>query len=185
VRDVLARPDARVLDICCGTGDLTMALRRGGAAMVMGSDFCHPMLVEARRKTAVPLFEADALHLPLRDGALDLMTVAFGFRNLANYDAGLREMRRVLRPGGVAAILEFSQPRNALFAAAYNFYSRRILPVIGGMLTGAGDAYRYLPASIEKFPSAEELAAAMRAAGFEGVTYEYLTGGTVALHVGR
>jgi demethylmenaquinone methyltransferase/2-methoxy-6-polyprenyl-1,4-benzoquinol methylase len=185
VRDVLARPDARVLDVCCGTGDLTMALRRGGAAMVMGSDFCHPMLVEARRKTAVPLFEADALHLPLRDGSLDLITVAFGFRNLANYDAGLREMRRVLRPGGVAAILEFSQPRNTLFAAAYNLYSRRILPVIGGMLTGAGDAYRYLPASIEKFPGAAELAAAMRRAGFESVTYEQLTGGTVALHVGR
>jgi demethylmenaquinone methyltransferase/2-methoxy-6-polyprenyl-1,4-benzoquinol methylase len=185
VRDVLARPDARVLDICCGTGDLTMALGRGGAARVIGSDFCHPMLVEARRKTAAPLFEADALRLPLRDGSLDLVTVAFGFRNLANYEAGLREMRRVLRPGGVAAILEFSQPRNGLFAALYNFYSRRVLPVIGGMLTGAGDAYRYLPASIEKFPDAEALAAAMRTAGFDTVSYEYLTGGSVALHIGR
>jgi demethylmenaquinone methyltransferase / 2-methoxy-6-polyprenyl-1,4-benzoquinol methylase len=189
VRDVLARPGARALDICCGTGDLTIALRRGGPAMVMGSDFCHPMLVEARRKVGqalspANLFESDALHLPLRDASLDLITVAFGFRNLANYDAGLREMRRVLRPGGVAAILEFSQPRNTLFAALYNFYSRRVLPVIGGMLTGAGDAYRYLPASIEKFPTADELAAAMRAAGFETVRYERLTGGTVALHLG-
>jgi demethylmenaquinone methyltransferase/2-methoxy-6-polyprenyl-1,4-benzoquinol methylase len=184
VRDVLNRPDARVLDICCGTGDLTIALRRGGTATVMGSDFCHPMLVEARRKTPAPLFESDALQLPLRDSSLDLITVAFGFRNLADYDAGLREMRRVLRPGGVAAILEFSQPRNTLFAAFYNFYSRRVLPVIGGLLTGAADAYRYLPASIEKFPSAEDLATAMRAAGFENVTYEYLTGGSVALHLG-
>jgi demethylmenaquinone methyltransferase/2-methoxy-6-polyprenyl-1,4-benzoquinol methylase len=184
VRDVLARPGARALDICCGTGDLTMALRRGGPATVMGSDFCHPMLVEARRKTPALLFESDALRLPLRDGSLDLITVAFGFRNLANYEAGLREMRRVLRPGGVAAILEFSQPRNTVFAALYNFYSRRVLPAIGGMLTGAGDAYRYLPASIEKFPTAEELAAGMRAAGFASVRYEYLTGGTVALHLG-
>ena len=184
VREVLNRPGARVLDICCGTADLTMALQRGGPAAVMGSDFCHPMLVEARRKTEAPLFESDALRLPLRDGSLDLITVAFGFRNLANYEAGLREMRRVLRPRGVVAILEFSQPRNTVFAAVYNFYSRRVLPVIGGMLTGASDAYRYLPASIEKFPNAEELAAAMRKAGFEPVGYEYLTGGTVALHVG-
>jgi demethylmenaquinone methyltransferase/2-methoxy-6-polyprenyl-1,4-benzoquinol methylase len=142
------------------------------------------MLVEARRKTPTALFESDALHLPLRDASLDLVTVAFGFRNLANYEAGLQEMRRVLRPGGVAAILEFSQPRNTVFAALYNFYSRRVLPVIGGVLTGVGDAYRYLPASIEKFPSAEELAAAMRAAQFELVNYEYLTGGSVALHLG-
>ena len=184
VRDVLNRPGARVVDICCGTGDLTMALRRGGPAIVLGSDFCHPMLVEARRKTLAPLFESDALHLPLRDDSLDLITVAFGFRNLTNYEAGLREMQRVLGPGGVAAILEFSQPRNTVFAAVYNFYSRRVLPVIGGMLTGAGDAYRYLPESIQKFPSAEELAEAMRAAGFEKVTYEYLTGGSVALHLG-
>lgn len=184
VRHVLERPGARVLDVCCGTGDLTMALQRGGGALVIGSDFCHPMLVEARRKTAAPLFEADAMRLPVRDASLDLMTVAFGFRNLANYETGLREMRRVLRPGGVAAILEFSQPRNTLFAAAYHFYSRRVLPVIGGWLTGAGDAYRYLPASIAKFPDAEELAAGMRRAGFADVSYEYLTGGTVALHLG-
>jgi demethylmenaquinone methyltransferase/2-methoxy-6-polyprenyl-1,4-benzoquinol methylase len=184
VREILGRPGARVLDVCCGTGDLTIALQTPGAT-VMGSDFCHPMLVEARRKTRAPLFEADALRLPLRDASLDLLTVAFGFRNLANYEAGLREMRRVLRPGGMAAILEFSQPRNAAFAALYNFYSRRILPAIGGWLTGAGDAYRYLPASIEKFPAAGQLADAMRTAGFERVSYEYLTGGTVALHLGR
>ncbi len=187
VRPVLERPGARVLDICCGTGDLTAALRRAApGALVMGSDFCRPMLVAARQKLpAAPLFEGDALRLPVRDGALDLITVAFGFRNLANYQAGLREMRRVLKPGGMAAILEFSQPRNTVFAALYNFYSRRVLPVIGGMLTGAGDAYRYLPESIGKFPTAADLATQMGKAGFEDVQYEYLTGGSVALHLGR
>src|SRR6185436_731295 len=128
----------------------------------LGSDFCHPMLVAAQSK--IPggvLFESDALQLPLRDASLDLVTVAFGFRNLTDYDAGLREMRRVLRPGGVAAILEFSQPRNSLFAMVYQFYSRRILPVLGGLITGAPHAYRYLPESIRKFPDAPELADAM------------------------
>jgi demethylmenaquinone methyltransferase/2-methoxy-6-polyprenyl-1,4-benzoquinol methylase len=185
VRSILARPEARVLDICCGTGDLALALRNGGRARVLASDFCHPMLEAASKK--IPggvLFESDALRLPVRDASLDLITVAFGFRNLTDYDAGLREMRRVLRPGAVAAILEFSQPRNTLFAAVYNFYSRRILPWLGGMITGAPDAYRYLPESISKFPDAPELAEAMRRAGFTRVTFEYLTGGSVALHLG-
>ncbi len=185
VRHILDRPGARVLDICCGTGDLAIALQKRSRARVLASDFCHPMLVGARRK--IPggvLFESDALRLPVRDGSLDLITVAFGFRNLANYGAGLREMRRALRPGGVAAILEFSQPRNSLFAAIYHFYSRRILPRIGALLTGAGDAYRYLPASIQKFPDAPDLAEQMRQAGFADVSFEYLTGGSVALHLG-
>jgi demethylmenaquinone methyltransferase/2-methoxy-6-polyprenyl-1,4-benzoquinol methylase len=185
VRHILERPDARVLDTCCGTGDLMIALANGGRATVFGSDFCHPMLAAARRKApGARLFEADALHLPVASGTLDLITVAFGFRNLANYEDGLREMRRVLRPGGMAAILEFSQPQNALFAAIYYFYSRRILPWIGGMLTGTRDAYRYLPESIQKFPTAGELAGMMRTAGFGEVRYEYLTGGAVALHTG-
>jgi demethylmenaquinone methyltransferase/2-methoxy-6-polyprenyl-1,4-benzoquinol methylase len=189
VRSVLARPDARVLDICCGTGDLVLALERERRATVLGSDFCHPMLVAARqkierRRARAVLFEADALRLPMRDASLDLITIAFGFRNLANYDAGLVEMRRMLRPGGMAAILEFSQPRNRAFAALYHFYSRRILPLIGGALTGSRDAYQYLPESVRKFPTAPELAEAMRRTGFEQVSYEYLTGGAVALHVG-
>jgi demethylmenaquinone methyltransferase/2-methoxy-6-polyprenyl-1,4-benzoquinol methylase len=185
VRAVLDRPGARVLDICCGTGDLAIALRKGGSAHVLASDFCHPMLQAASKK--IPggvLFESDALRLPVRDASLDLVTVAFGFRNLTDNDAGLREMRRVLRPGGVAAILEFSQPRNSLFAAVYGFYSRRVLPWIGGLITGAPDAYRYLPESIRKFPDAPELADAMRRAGFSSVSFEYLTGGSVALHLG-
>jgi demethylmenaquinone methyltransferase / 2-methoxy-6-polyprenyl-1,4-benzoquinol methylase len=191
VRPVLERPGARVLDICCGTGDLVLALaKRAGATGVLGSDFCHPMLVAAgekiaRRHANARLFESDALHLPLADATLDLLTVAFGFRNLANYDDGLREIRRVLRPGGVAAILEFSQPPNAAFAAFYNFYSRRLLPKIGGLVTGSPDAYTYLPESVRKFPSAPELAEAMRQAGFKEVRFERLTGGIVALHLGE
>jgi len=190
VRHILDDPAARVLDICCGTGDLVLALERARRAPVLGSDFCHPMLVAAREKVdraraRAPLFEADALRLPLPDASLNLITVAFGFRNLANYEAGLREMRRVLRPGGMAAILEFSQPPNPAFAALYNFYSRHILPIIGGEVSGNPDAYRYLPESVRKFPSAGELANQMRSAGFGNVSYEFLTGGIVALHLGQ
>ncbi len=187
VREVLARPEARVLDLCCGTGDLLRACarRRPAGAAVMGSDFCHPMLLAARAKVAAAWFEADALRLPLKDASLDLVAVAFGFRNLANYEDGLGEMRRVLRKGGTAAILEFSQPPNALFGALYNFYSRRVLPAIGGAISGSPDAYAYLPESVSRFPSAEKLAGMMRAAGFGEVRFERLTGGIVALHLGR
>jgi demethylmenaquinone methyltransferase/2-methoxy-6-polyprenyl-1,4-benzoquinol methylase len=139
----------------------------------------------ARRHFHSRVFESDALLIPVRDGSLDLVTVAFGFRNLANYARGLEEMRRVLRPGGMAAILEFSQPANPVFARLYNFYSRRILPAIGGALSGSKDAYAYLPESVRKFPSATELAAQMRQAGFGQVTFERLTGGTVCLHLGE
>jgi demethylmenaquinone methyltransferase/2-methoxy-6-polyprenyl-1,4-benzoquinol methylase len=193
VRHILERPGARVLDICCGTGDLVLALEKrssGSASAVLGSDFCHPMLIAAgekiaRRRANARLFESDALRLPLSDASLDLLTVAFGFRNLANYDGGLREIYRVLRPGGMAAILEFSQPPNAAFAALYNFYSRRLLPGIGGLLTGSQDAYTYLPESVRKFPSAPELAEDMRRVGFMQVRFERLTGGIVALHLGE
>jgi len=189
LRPILNRPDARVLDICCGTGDLALALARRGRAKIFGSDFCHPMLQTAgrkagRRRAALPLFEADALHLPVTDRAFDAVTVAFGFRNLANYAAGLVEMRRILRPGGVAAILEFSEPPSPAFAALYHFYSRRLLPLIGGAVSGNRDAYTYLPESVRRFPRAGELAEQMRGAGFAEVRYEYLTGGIVALHLG-
>jgi demethylmenaquinone methyltransferase / 2-methoxy-6-polyprenyl-1,4-benzoquinol methylase len=188
-REILLHPEARVLDICCGTGDLVLELAREGRP-VFGSDFCHPMLVAAhgkiaRRRAPAVLFESDALRLPLRDGSLNLLTVAFGFRNLANYESGLSEMRRVLRPGGMAAILEFSQPPNAAFAALYNFYARRILPLVGGAISGSRGPYTYLPESVRKFPAAPELAAMMQRSGFQDVSFEYLTGGIVALHLGR
>lgn len=189
VRQILERPDARALDLCCGTGDLLLALQAQSTRPVMGSDFCHPMLTSAqekisRRKRSCPLFEADALALPLPDRSLDLVTVAFGFRNLADYQSGLSEMHRVLKPSGVAAILEFSQPGNTAFGKLYGFYSRRVLPVIGAALSGSRDAYAYLPESIERFPSADDLAARMRTAGFGAVEFFRMTGGTVALHLG-
>jgi demethylmenaquinone methyltransferase/2-methoxy-6-polyprenyl-1,4-benzoquinol methylase len=186
VREVLNRPEARAVDLCCGTGDLTLALQRGGRATVFGSDFCHPMLTAARKKShsADRWFEADALRLPVSNASFDLVTAAFGFRNLANYDEGLAEMRRILRPGGVAAILEFSQPPNRAFAAVYGWYSKHVLPRIGGALSGSPEAYAYLPESVGKFPGMEQLAAQMRAAGFQDVRYERMTFGIVALHLG-
>lgn len=190
VRNVLRAPDAKALDLCCGTGDLLLALEADRGGPLWGSDFCHPMLTGAaeklhRRGFRSRVFESDALQIPVRDGSFDLVTVAFGFRNLANYRRGLEEMRRVLRPDGVVAILEFSQPPNALFAALYNLYSRRVLPALGGAISGSKDAYSYLPESVRKFPSADELAGNMRQAGFTNVTFERMTGGIVCLHLGR
>ena len=190
VREVSRRPGSIVVDLCCGTGDLALALEADRGRPVFASDFCHPMLTAARSKVASrhcgsKLFEADALNLPLADGSADLVTVAFGFRNLVNYQAGLLEMRRLLRPGGMAAILEFTQPPNAAFRAVYNWYSTKILPVIGAAISGSKDAYTYLPESVRKFPAAPELADAMRTAGYREVRFHYLTGGIVALHIGR
>jgi demethylmenaquinone methyltransferase/2-methoxy-6-polyprenyl-1,4-benzoquinol methylase len=187
VKPILNRPDARVIDLCCGTGDLTLAFANASRASVFGSDFCHPMLTAARSKSPGRdrWFEADALRLPVADASVDLVSAAFGFRNLANYDQGLREMRRVLRPGGMAAILEFSKPPNPLFASLYGFYSARVLPRIGGMISGSRDAYKYLPESVRKFPGAEELADQMRAAGFVEARFERMTFGIVALHTAR
>ncbi len=191
VAEVLARPDAKVLDLCCGTGDVLLSLEaRQSGATVLGSDFCHPMLLEAQRKITAarlrsPLFEADALALPLAPESLDLITVAFGFRNLTSYRRGLSELERVLKPGGVLAVLEFSQPINRLFGALYGFFSTRVLPFVGGLISGSREAYSYLPESIRKFPGAEELARQMRDAGFSSVEFERLTFGAVALHLGR
>ena len=195
VSEILDRPDAQILDLCCGTGDVLLALERRrinlhGCRPVLASDFCHPMLVEARRKIQrrgfrSPVFEADALSIPLADASLDLITVAFGFRNLANYQRGLEEMLRVLKPGGVAVILEFSQPTNPVFRTLYGFFSTSVLPRVGGMVSGSPDAYSYLPESIRKFPAAEQLAQEIRQAGYSQVKFERMTGGAVALHIGH
>jgi demethylmenaquinone methyltransferase / 2-methoxy-6-polyprenyl-1,4-benzoquinol methylase len=189
VSEILDRPDAQVLDLCCGTGDVALALEARARRPLLASDFCHPMLVEARRKIGTqgfrtPVVEADALALPLAGDSLDLITVAFGFRNLTNYQSGLQEMLRVLKPGGVAAILEFSQPPNATFRALYGFFSTSVLPRIGGLVSGSPEAYSYLPESIRKFPGAEQLTQEMRGAGFSRVEFERMTGGAVALHIG-
>ncbi len=194
VRDVLMRPESRVLDLACGTGDLLIALEREvgerAGRRLIGSDFCHPMLTGAaakleRGRLRSVLLESDALALPFSDASLDLITIAFGYRNLANYRAGLVEMRRVLRPGGALAILEFTQPPNPAFAAIYNWYSQRVLPILGGAISGSPEAYRYLPESVGKFPDASGLAALMSQAGFARVEWEYLTFGIAALHIGR
>jgi demethylmenaquinone methyltransferase / 2-methoxy-6-polyprenyl-1,4-benzoquinol methylase len=189
VREALQKPGARVMDLCCGTGDLVIALEAARGGPVFGSDFCHPMLEAARVKLArkgfrSTLIEADAMRLPVADRSLDLITVAFGFRNLSNYRKGLEEMVRVLRPSGVAAILEFSQPRNRAFAALYGFYSRHVLPRVGGALSGSRNAYEYLPESVRKFPGPEQLVREMKDAGFAEARFERMTGGIVTLHVG-
>jgi demethylmenaquinone methyltransferase/2-methoxy-6-polyprenyl-1,4-benzoquinol methylase len=187
---VLRRPDARVLDLCCGTGDVMLDFAALSAAPVMGADFCHEMLVAAAAKVArtgrgALLFEADALDLPLAGSSLDAISIAFGFRNLANYTSGLREFHRVLKPDGVLAILEFSHPRALLMRASYGFYSRVVLPLIGALISGSREAYAYLPDSIGKFPAPEQLCGMIEAAGFTAVSFDYLTGGIAALHVAR
>jgi demethylmenaquinone methyltransferase/2-methoxy-6-polyprenyl-1,4-benzoquinol methylase len=188
----LADPDAAVLDICCGTGDMTMALlklRPQGARPILAADFARGMLSRAARKfdarrngapSAVPI-EADALHLPLRSGSLDLIVTAFGFRNLANYEAGLREFNRVLKPGGQLGILEFSEP-GGLLGKAYAVYFRRILPAIGRAICGKAGAYSYLPASVGNFPPPEEMLAMMRAAGYSQCAWQPYTFGIAGLY---
>lgn len=189
VQPILMRPDARVLDLCCGTGDVLLDLQSVARNTVLGADFCHPMLVAAAGKArahgfASPFFEADALQLPLRANSLDAITIAFGFRNLANYRAGLAEFRRVLKPGGILAILEFSHPPGSFMRHAYGFYSQAVLPLIGSLISGSREAYAYLPASVAKFPRAEELRVMFEEGGFANAQFALLTGGIAALHTG-
>jgi demethylmenaquinone methyltransferase / 2-methoxy-6-polyprenyl-1,4-benzoquinol methylase len=194
-RDVLQRPEARVLDLCCGTGDLALILAEeagAGGAKIFGADFVHPMLLRARGKAekparvAQPVFlEADALALPFAGERFDLLTAAFGFRNLANYAAGLAEMRRILRPGGAAAILEFAEPRGALLSRLYHLYFHRVLPRIGGLISGDSQAYGYLPASVARYPDPEAVTALLGGAGFSGIQCERWMGGLVTLHTAR
>lgn len=189
LRPTLQRPNAMVLDLCCGTGDVLIDLAGAATARVFGADFCHPMLVSAKTKLAQRgfeglLIEGDALQLPVADGLFDAIAISFGFRNLANYSAGLREFHRVLKDGGVLAILEFSHPPGTLMRAAYGFYSRVFMPMVGAAVSGSQQAYSYLPDSVRKFPRAPELQQMMEAAGFSGTRFELLTGGIAALHIG-
>jgi demethylmenaquinone methyltransferase/2-methoxy-6-polyprenyl-1,4-benzoquinol methylase len=188
---VLHDANARALDLCCGTGDLAFAFRREAptGAQILGSDFVPEMLVRARAKAAVAgaaveFIEADALRLPFADGSFDLVSCAFGFRNLANYERGLREIIRVLKPGGAAGILEFAEPPGKIFGALYRFYFRHVLPLLGGMISGNASAYTYLPSSVSKFPPPEELKVQFERAGFVDVRFERWTGGIVTLHTG-
>jgi demethylmenaquinone methyltransferase/2-methoxy-6-polyprenyl-1,4-benzoquinol methylase len=176
------RPGDRVLDACCGTGDLAVACARAGGRVV-GVDFSEPMLARARRKSAaVEWVRADVLALPFADGGFDAATVGFGIRNVADLDAGLRELRRVLRPGARLAVLEITRPRGPL-SLFYRVWFDAVVPLLGKLLPG-GSAYTYLPASVRRFPAPDELAATMTAAGFRDVRFRLFGGGIVALHVG-
>jgi len=195
LQPILDRPDALVLDLCCGTGDLAFALARAAKARIVGADFAHPMLVRAREKsvalasspnhrspTPMLFFEADAVRLPFAGASFDLVTSAFGFRNLANYEAGLREIQRVLKPGGAIAILEFTEPPDGLLGDFYRWYFCKVLPKVGGIISGDRSAYTYLPKSVARFFRPPELAALMSAVGYQSVDYRAWTFGTVALH---
>jgi demethylmenaquinone methyltransferase/2-methoxy-6-polyprenyl-1,4-benzoquinol methylase len=188
-RQILRRGDAHVLDLCCGTGDMAFALRKqGSAAKITGADFSHAMLTRASAKTTdrapVTWIEADALRLPFPDDSFDLITSAFGFRNLADYDAGLCEILRVLKPGAEFAMLECSKPKG-LFGKVYDVYFEGVVPRVGTLISGVKDAYAYLPASVERFPAPPEMLARMRSAGFKEVSWTPYTFGIAGLFRGR
>ncbi len=186
---VLSRPDATILDICCGTGDMTMALLRHrpkNGKPILAADFAHQMLVRGKTKFEgrnVIAIEADALQLPLPSSSVDLITTAFGFRNLANYQAGLQGFHRALRPGGQLGILDFSEP-GGLLGKLYAFYFRRILPAIGSRISGTAAPYVYLPASVHRFPQPNEMLEQMRNAGFSEVSWQPYSFGIAGLYRG-
>jgi demethylmenaquinone methyltransferase / 2-methoxy-6-polyprenyl-1,4-benzoquinol methylase len=187
IRERLSSSSPRILDVACGTGDLALTLFEITGAGVVGTDFCRPMLDIAAGKTSgrIRYVEGDALNLPFRDGTFDVVTIAFGLRNLSNVESGLAELSRVLKPGGWVAVLEFSRPANAILRPLFNVYFRRVLPWIGGVVSGSTHAYVYLPASVKKFPDQSQLSLLMERAGFDQVQFENLTGGIAALHMGR
>lgn len=199
-RHILRRPEARVLDVCCGTGDLTLALDRARASLlanagsqrrpITGSDFVEDMLERAREKAqtrarVATFVAADALKLPFPGASFDLLTTAFGFRNLANYQSGLQEFARVLKPGAELGILEFTEPGSGPLAGVFRFYFRSILPRIGGIISGNHEAYAYLPGSVAKFPSPEALAALIARTGFGEIRISSWNFGSVTLHTAR
>jgi demethylmenaquinone methyltransferase / 2-methoxy-6-polyprenyl-1,4-benzoquinol methylase len=175
-------PGDRVLDACCGTGDLAVECERRGGRVV-GLDFSEPMLARARKKSgAIEWVQGDALALPFGDGAFDAATVGFGVRNLADLEGGLRELARILRPGGKLAVLEITRPRG-LLKPFFRLWFDVLVPLAGRVLPG-GKAYTYLPASVRRFPGPDDLSALLERAGFEDVRYRLLGGGSVALHIG-
>jgi demethylmenaquinone methyltransferase/2-methoxy-6-polyprenyl-1,4-benzoquinol methylase len=187
---ILRRGDARVLDLCCGTGDMTLALRKvAGVAggQIIALDFAHPMLTRAVEKAAgkrVAVIEADALRLPLPDQSFDLATSAFGFRNLANYDQGLREIHRVLKPGGEVGILDFGEP-DGIIGKLYRIYFHHVLPKVGTVISGVRGPYAYLPASVERFPGHQVMLERMALNGFTQAGWMPYTYGVAGLYQGR
>ncbi len=182
----LLKTNAPVLDVACGTGDLSIALFEKTAAQIVGVDFCRPMLeIAARKAPQLHFVEGDALRLPFADSSFDAVTIGFGLRNLASVEDGLAELRRVLKSEGWLAVLEFSKPVVPGIRSLVSLYYQQLLPWIGGLLSGSRSAYEYLPDSIAQFPDQEKLVALMREVGFEAVAFENLTGGIAALHTGR
>lgn len=178
----VVRPGDRVLDVCCGTGDLALAAADAGGR-VTGLDFSEPMLERARSKsTEIEWLEGDALSLPFSEGSFDAVTIGFGLRNLANVERGVEELRRVLRPGGRLAILEITRPKG-LAAPFYRLWFDGVIPLAGKVLPG-GSAYSYLPASVRRFPAPEGLAKLLDEAGFDEIRWRLFAGGIVALHTG-
>jgi demethylmenaquinone methyltransferase / 2-methoxy-6-polyprenyl-1,4-benzoquinol methylase len=189
LKDVLDRPDALVLDVACGTGDLSVELQTAGRAKVIGTDFCRPMLEiafekNAKNNTAIPYIEADGMNLSFDDNTFDAVSIAFGLRNFSNWQDGLVELRRILKKGGKLAILEFTTPVVPGFKQIFNLYFTQILPRIGGAVSGSRGAYEYLPDSVQKFPDQKGLVKMMEQTGFSNVEYKNLTGGIAALHIG-
>ncbi len=185
---ILARENAMVLDLCAGTGDMSVALRAAGPKpRIYALDFSHQMLqhglAKFEKQKIMPV-EADALRLPLPSGSMDLVVSAFGFRNLANYDAGIREIFRVLKPQGEVGILDFSEP-GGLLGKLYGFYFRNVLPKIGTLISGVRGPYEYLPASVHKFPAPQQMMQQMEAAGFSSVSWKPYTFGIAGLYRGK
>jgi len=186
----LPEGQARVLDVACGTGDLSLAFAARTNAQIVGLDFCRPMLdiaaaKSSKRNLAIPFVEGDALNLPFSDQSFDGVSIAFGLRNLATFEGGLRELLRILRPGGIAVVLEFSKPQTPIWRTFFRVYFTKLLPLFGGLISGSKSAYEYLPDSVSRFPDQVSLAAMMKEIGFTEVTFQNLTGGIAALHLGR
>ena len=190
LRDELGPGQSRILDVACGTGDLSLTLFEFTEAQITATDFCRPMLNLAasktvRRRASIRLVESDALSLPFRDQSFDAVTIGFGLRNLAAVEDGLKELFRVLKPGGSLAVLEFSKARTPVIRSLFQFYFTKVLPLMGGAISGSRSAYTYLPNSVLSFPDQDGLATLLGKVGFEAVNYQNLTGGIAALHLGK
>ena len=185
IEDILADERSSVLDVACGTGDLSIELKTGANANVIGTDFCRPMLTLADKKAVdLQFVEADAMQLPFDDEQFNAVTIAFGLRNLPNFQRGLNELFRIIIPGGKLVVLEFSSPVIPGFRQLFNFYFHRILPAIGGIVSGSQAAYTYLPDSVSKFPDQTHLVKMFEESGFRNVSFRNLTGGIAAMHSG-
>jgi len=189
LQDITENPSAHVLDVACGTGDLSIELQKDARARIFGTDFCRPMLQIAYNKNAkshrpIPYVEADGMNLSFAAESFDAVTIAFGLRNFSNWQNGLRELHRVLKVGGKLVILEFSTPIIPGFRQAFQFYFSNVLPRIGGAVSGSRGAYEYLPDSVAKFPDQKNLARMIGETGFSDVEYKNLTGGIAAIHSG-